>query len=65
MAEQLQLPMLTYYEGPRLIDMELVLACRSYREAVRAVLGLAHAPQPHARALAEARACTHRTCPTT
>lgn len=34
--QQLNLPMLTHYVGPRLIDMELVLACRTYREAVRA-----------------------------
>ncbi len=34
--EQLALPMLTVYEGPRLIDMEIVDACRTYREAVRA-----------------------------
>jgi transcriptional regulator with XRE-family HTH domain len=33
---QLNLPMLTYYVGPRLIDQELVLACKTYREAVRA-----------------------------
>lgn len=28
--------MLTYYDGPRLIDAEIVMACRSYREAVKA-----------------------------
>jgi hypothetical protein len=33
--EQLKLPMLTVYEGPRLVDRELIAACRSYREAVR------------------------------
>lgn len=33
---QLTLPMLTYYAGPALVDVELVNACRSYREAVRA-----------------------------
>jgi hypothetical protein len=36
MQQQLTLPMLTMYSGPRLVDMELVDACRSYREAVRA-----------------------------
>lgn len=36
MTQQMTLPLLTYYEGPRLIDVELVHACRSYREAVRA-----------------------------
>jgi hypothetical protein len=35
MPQQLSLPMLTVYTGPRLIDMELIDACRSYREAVR------------------------------
>jgi len=33
---QLQLPMLTVYTGPRLVDPEVVGACRSYRQAVRA-----------------------------
>jgi hypothetical protein len=32
--EQLTLPMLTVYTGPRLIDNEIVLACRTYRQAV-------------------------------
>lgn len=31
---QLILPMLTVYEGPRLVDLEIVDACRTYREAV-------------------------------
>jgi hypothetical protein len=34
--EQLRLPMLTVYTGPRLVSAELVDACRSYRDAVRA-----------------------------
>jgi len=34
--QQLQLPMLTIYTGPRLVDLEIVDACRSYRAAVRA-----------------------------
>jgi hypothetical protein len=50
---QLQLPMLTYYEGPRLIDQELVLACRSYREAVRACWDLRTRRNLTRRALAE------------
>ncbi len=33
---QMQLPMLTVYTGPRLIDREIVDACRTYRDAVRA-----------------------------
>lgn len=34
--EQMRLPMLTVYEGPRLVDLEVVRACASYRAAVRA-----------------------------
>lgn len=34
--QQLKLPMITVYDGPRLVDAEIVAACRSYREAVRA-----------------------------
>jgi hypothetical protein len=33
---QLSLPMLTVYTGPSLIDAQIVGACRTYREAVRA-----------------------------
>jgi hypothetical protein len=36
MQQQLLLPMLTVYEGPKLVDLELVKACRTYRDAVRA-----------------------------
>lgn len=32
--EQLKLPMLTVYVGPRLMPAEVVAACRSYRAAV-------------------------------
>ena len=32
---QLSLPMLTVYEGPRLIDFNDVSQCKTYREAVR------------------------------
>ncbi len=32
---QLTLPMLTVYTGPRLVDLEIVDACQTYREAVR------------------------------
>lgn len=32
--EQLALNMLTWYSGPRLVDLELIAACKSYREAV-------------------------------
>jgi hypothetical protein len=34
MQQQMTLPMLTLYVGPRLIDAEIVLACKTYREAV-------------------------------
>lgn len=34
--EQLKLPMLTVYEGPRLVDGDIVATCASYRDAVRA-----------------------------
>lgn len=34
--QQLGLPMLTVYEGPRLVEPELVASCATYRQAVRA-----------------------------
>jgi hypothetical protein len=34
--EQQGLPFLTVYVGPRLVDLEVVDACRHYRDAVRA-----------------------------
>lgn len=34
--EQLPLQMITYYQGPRLVDPKLLLHVRTYREAVRA-----------------------------
>jgi hypothetical protein len=33
--EQLRLPLITYYVGPQLVDLQKVRDCRSYREAVR------------------------------
>jgi hypothetical protein len=33
--EQIKLPMLHRYDGPRFVDQELVRACRTYREAVK------------------------------
>lgn len=51
---QLNLPMLTYYVGPRLIDAEIVLACKTYREAVRACWDLRTRRNLTRRALAEA-----------
>lgn len=32
--EQLRLPMLTVYTGPRLVSLDVIDACKSYREAV-------------------------------
>jgi hypothetical protein len=34
--QQLPLPMLTYYEAPRPVALEVVHSCKTYREAVRA-----------------------------
>ena len=35
-SQQLQLPMLTWYQGPLMVDLELVSQATTYREAVRA-----------------------------
>jgi len=51
---QLNLPMLTYYVGPRLIDPQIVLACKTYREAVRACWDLRMRRNLTRRVLAEA-----------
>ena len=32
---QMQLPMLTVYEGPRIVPQDVVAACKSFRDAVR------------------------------
>lgn len=32
---QLSLPMLTYYDGPRIVSSDVVGACKTYRDAVR------------------------------
>jgi hypothetical protein len=53
MQQQLTLPMLTMYSGPRLVDMELVDACRSYREAVRTCWDLRSRRQLTKRLMAE------------
>jgi hypothetical protein len=52
--QQLNLPMLTVYTGPRLIDMEIVDACRTYREAVRGCWDMRTRRQLTKRVLAEA-----------
>jgi hypothetical protein len=50
---QLNLPMLTVYVGPRMIDLEVVDACRTYREAVRACWEMRTKRQLTQRVLAE------------
>lgn len=32
---QMQLPMLTVYEGPRIVPQDVVAACKTFRDAVR------------------------------
>jgi hypothetical protein len=54
MQQQLTLPMLTVYVGPRLVDADLVIACRTYREAVRACWDLRTRRNITKRLLAEA-----------
>lgn len=51
---QLNLPMLTYYVGPRLIDAEIVSACRTYREACKACWDMRTRRHMTKRFLAEA-----------
>ncbi len=52
-SDQLPLPMLTYYTGPRLVSGEIVSAARTYREAVRACWHLRTRRSLTKRALAE------------
>ena len=51
--EQLGLPMLTVYEGPRLVNVEVVAACNSYRQAVRACWEMKTRPKLTQQQLAE------------
>ena len=37
---QLTLPMLTVYEGPRIVSQTAIEACKNYRESVQACWGL-------------------------
>jgi hypothetical protein len=53
MQKQLTLPMLTVYEGPKLVDVELVKACRTYRDVVRACWNLRTRRSLTKRVLAE------------
>lgn len=50
---QLQLPMLTYYTGPRLVSPEILAAVLSYRDAVRVCWQLRSRRNLTRRALAE------------
>jgi hypothetical protein len=50
---QLNLPMITYYEGPRLISQEVLAGITTYREAVRVCWDLRTRRQLVRRTLAE------------
>ncbi|MGH8647617.1 MAG: hypothetical protein ACREX4_25390, partial [Gammaproteobacteria bacterium] len=50
---QLNLPMLTYYEGPRLISQEVLAGILTYRDAVRVCWDLRSRRNLTRRALAE------------
>jgi len=50
---QLQLPMLTYYEGPTLVDAQFLKSIKSYREAVQACWQLRKRRNMTMRTLAE------------
>ncbi len=51
---QLDLPMLTYYQGPRLVAADVISVIRTYREAVRTCWDLRTRRHLTKRALAEA-----------
>ena len=51
--EQLMLPMLTVYSGPRLVSAEVLAGVLTYREAVRSCWQLRTRRQLTQRALAE------------
>lgn len=51
---QLELPMLTYYQGPRLVAPEIVAGIQTYREAVRTCWNLRSRRHLTKRLLAEA-----------
>jgi hypothetical protein len=51
------LPMLTYYEAPRMIDQALIDACPTYREAVRNCWTMRNRPHMTKRQLAEEVGC--------
>lgn len=50
---QIKLPMLTYYEGPTLVEQEVLEPIKTYREAVQTCWRLRKHRQMTGRALAE------------
>jgi hypothetical protein len=54
---QLALPMLTYYEAPKMVDSALVDACPSYRDAVRKCWDMRSRTRMTRRQLAEESGC--------
>lgn len=54
---QFALPMLTYYDGPRLMAVALIEECPSYREAVRRCWANRTRPRMTKRQLAEETGC--------
>lgn len=54
---QLQLPMLTVYEGPSLVNHDTVKSCQTYRDAVRMCWSLRKRTSMTRRVLAEETGC--------
>ena len=54
---QLTLPMLTVYEGPRLVPADVVAACKTYRDAVRMCWNLKPRTRMTRAQLAEETGC--------
>ena len=54
---QMQLPMLTVYEGPRFVAPDVVAACKSYRDAVKACWSLKTRTRLTKAQLAEETGC--------
>jgi hypothetical protein len=54
---QLTLPMLTVYEGPRVVSVTVVEACKTYREAVRVCWSLKPRTRLTKAQLAEETGC--------
>lgn len=54
---QLALPMLTYYQGPKMVSTTLIDATKTYRDAVRACWDMRTRPNMTKRQLAEEVGC--------